>query len=74
MMRDMYSVCRNCKHSDVSSVRRVIQTGSVHLVQNGSNNIVCKNDHIKSMTISGDGFVCSEYEPSYGLGQTFSPD
>ena len=53
--------CKSCRWADVADKPRMIVRGNATMYQAvGSVNCTCA--HIKEMTISDDGLICSSYE------------
>ena len=57
-----FSDCKKCKYADISSGNRTFIEGNTVIRQMGGTNIRCTHGCIKSMTITDDGMICSEYE------------
>ena len=53
--------CTKCKWADVSDKPRTIIKGNTTMVLSAGS-VQCTCSHIKEMTITDDGMVCSSYE------------
>lgn len=54
--------CETCRYGEVQDYRRVITKGSMTIVQDGKQNIVCTHTRDKTITFEDDEMRCSAWK------------